>query len=142
MAETRGGYRKPDMPAPTSGPGALSQRTDGGPAQGAKYMSGLPYGEGRSTYDQQTAAPMAGSAPTPPAPEMPSGPPMLSLNDPTQRPDEPLTAGIDIGDGPGSEVMPMANRGQSLVDTIRYLAQFDPSGDAELIYRRLTDQGY
>ena len=34
------------------------------------------------------------------------------------------------------------NRSQSLVDTIRYLAQFDPSGDAELIYRKLTDQGY
>jgi hypothetical protein len=33
-------------------------------------MSGLPYGEGRSTYDQQTAAPMAGSAPTPPAPDL------------------------------------------------------------------------
>jgi len=142
MAETRGGYRKPDMPAPTSGPGALSQRTDGGPAQGAKYMSGLPYGEGRSTYDQQTAAPMAGSAPTPPAPEMPSGPPMLSLNDPTQRPDEPLTAGLNIGEGPGSEVMNLPNRSQSLVDTIRYLTQFDPSGDAELIYRTLTDQGY
>ena len=138
----QGGYRKPENPAPMSGPGALSQRTDGGPAQGATYIPGLPYGEGRATYDQQTAAPMAAAAPTPPAPEMPSGPPMLSLNDPTQRPDEPLTAGIDIGDGPGSEVMPMANRGQSLVDTIRYLAQFDPSGDAELIYRRLTDQGY
>jgi hypothetical protein len=143
MAETRGGYRKPANPAPTSGPGSLSQRTDGGPAQGAKYISGLPYGEGRATYDQQTAAPMAAAAPTPPTPEVPSGPPMLSLNDPTQRPDEPLTAGLNIGEGPGAEVMRnVPNRSQSLVDTIRYLAQFDPSGDAELIYRKLTDQGY
>lgn len=136
----QGGYRKPENPAPSSGPGALSQRTDGGPAQGAKYIPGLPYGEGQATYAQQTAAPMAASEPTPPAPQLP---PMLSLNDPTQRPDEPLTAGIDRGEGPGSEVM--MNRGQrssSLVDTIRYLTQFDPSGDAELIYRKLTDQGY
>lgn len=135
----QGGYRKPENPAPMSGPGALSQRTDGGPTQAAQYISGLPYGQGRETYNQQTAAPMAGSAPTPPAPELP---PMLSLNDKTQRPDEPLTAGLDIGDGPGSEVMNVPNRSQSLIDTIRYLTQFDPSGDAELIYRTLTDQGY
>lgn len=138
MAE-QGGYRKPENPAPMSGPGALSQRTDGGPSQGAKYISGLPYGQGQETYNQQTAAPMAAAEPAPAAPALP---PMLSLNDMTQRPDEPLTAGLDIGDGPGSEVMNLPNRSQSLVDTIRYLTQFDSSGDAELIYRTLTDQGY
>lgn len=135
----QGGYRKPENPAPMSGPGALSQRTDGGPAQGAKYISGLPYGQGQETYNQQTAAPMAAAELAPAAPTLP---PMLSLNDPTQRPDEPLTAGLDIGEGPGSEVMNVPNRSQSLIDTIRYLTQFDPSGDAELIYRTLTDQGY
>lgn len=135
----QGGYRKPENPAPMSGPGALSQRTDGGPAQGAKYISGLPYGQGQETYNQQTAAPMAAAQPAPAAPTLP---PMMSLNDPTQRPDEPLTAGLDIGEGPGSEVMNVPNRSQSLIDTIRYLTQFDPSGDAELIYRTLTDQGY
>lgn len=135
----QGGYRKPENPAPMSGPGVLSQRTDGGPAQGAKYISGLPYGQGQETYNQQTAAPMAAAQPAPPAPTLP---PMMSLNDPTQRPDEPLTAGLDIGEGPGSEVMNVPNRSQSLIDTIRYLTQFDPSGDAELIYRTLTDQGY
>lgn len=134
----QGGYRKPENPAPMSGPGALSQRTDGGPAQGAKYISGLPYGQGQETYNQQTAAPMAAAEPAPAAPAMP---PMLSLNDMTQRPDEPLTAGLDIGEGPGSEVMNLPNRSQSLIDTIRYLTQFDSSGDAELIYRTLTDQG-
>lgn len=138
MAE-QGGYRKPENPAPMSGPGALSQRTDGGPSQGAKYISGLPYGQGQKTYNQQTAAPMAAAEPAPAAPSLP---PMLSLNDMTQRPDEPLTAGLDIGEGPGSEVMNVPNRSQSLVDTIRYLTQFDSSGDAELIYRTLTDQGY
>lgn len=137
MVENRGGYRKPENPAPSSGPGALSQRTDGGPAQGAKYMSGMPYGE--NTMAQQTAAPMSGGMPTPPAPELR---PLRTLNDPTERPDEELTAGLDVGPGPGSEVM--ANngvRGQTLADTIRYLAQFDPSGDAELIYRNLIDMG-
>jgi hypothetical protein len=141
MAETRGGYRKPENPAPSSGPGALSQRTDGGPAQGAKYMPGMPYG--KNTMAQQTAAPMSGGSPMPQAPELPTMPSVLSLNAMTERPDEPLTAGLNIGAGPGSEAMPnMGNRSQSLIDTIRYLTQFDPSGDAELIYRKLTDQGY
>ena len=42
--EGRGGYRAPSNPAPVSGPGALSQRTDGGATQPATYISGLPYG--------------------------------------------------------------------------------------------------
>ena len=133
----QGGYRKPENPAPMSGPGALSKRTDGNPTQAATYMPGMPYGE--NTYDQQTAAPMAGVARMPSPPTLPK---VLSLNDETERPDEPLTAGIDIGEGPGSEIMNVPNRSQSLIDTIRYLTQFDPSGDAELIYRTLTDQGY
>jgi hypothetical protein len=140
MVENRGGYREPENPAPSSGPGALSQRTDGGPAQGAKYMSGMPYGQ--NTMEQQTAAPMSGGMPTPSAPSAPQMRRLPSLSDMTERPDEELTAGLDVGPGPGSEVM--ANngvRGQTLADTIRYLAQFDPSGDAELIYRNLIDLG-
>lgn len=137
MVENRGGYRKPENPAPVSGPGALSQRTDGGPTQGAKYMPGMPYGE--NTMAQQTAAPMSGGAAIPPTPELR---PLRSLNEPTERPDEELTAGLDVGPGPGSEVMSNNGvRGQTLADTIRYLAQFDPSGDAELIYRNLIDMG-
>ena len=135
MAE-QGGYRKPSNPAPVSGPGALSQRTDGGPAQGAKYISGLPYGEGQATYDQQTAAPMAAAQPTPAMPEV------TPLMSPSMRPDEPVTAGINIGDGPGSEVMKRPNQVRSLTDIIRELVQYDASGDSELIYRALRDEGY
>lgn len=135
MAE-QGGYRKPSNPAPVSGPGALSQRTDGGPAQGAKYISGLPYGEGQATYDQQTAAPMAAAQPTPTMPEV------TPLMAPSMRPDEPVTAGINIGDGPGSEVMKRPNQVRSLTDIIRELVQYDASGDSELIYRALRDEGY
>jgi hypothetical protein len=140
MAETRGGYRKPANPAPTSGPGSLSQRTDGGPAQGAKYISGLPYGEGRATYDQQTAAPMAAAAPTPKPPVMELPTPLMA---PTQRPDEPITSGINMGAGPGSEVMmDRPSNNKTLADTLRELIRFDPSGDTELIYRTLVDEGY
>ena len=139
----QGGYRKPENPAPMSGPGALSQRTDGGPAQGARYISGLPYGQGQATYDQQTAAPMAAASPMPSAPaaapmEMPT--PLMA---PTSRPNEPITAGINMGTGPGSEVMmDRPSETKTITDTLRELIRFDPSGDTELIYRTLVDEGY
>jgi hypothetical protein len=136
--ENSGGYRQPMNPAPVSPPGALSQRTDGGAVDGmtqpAQRYSGFAYGENKALEDQQSGAPMMG---------MPSFADITPLSAPTTRPDEPLTSGINRGEGPGTEAMRMVpNRAPSLVDTIKHLVQFDPSGDAELIYRTLTDQGY
>lgn len=133
-----GGYRQPMNPAPVSGPGALSERTDGGAIDGMtqpqQRYSGFGYGENLALEEQQSGAPMMG---------MPTFADITPLSAPTARPDEPLTAGINRGEGPGTEAMRMLpNRGPSLVDTIKHLTQFDPSGDAELIYRTLTDQGY
>lgn len=136
----QGGYRKPENPAPVSGPGALSQRTDGGPTQPAKYISGLPYGEGQATYDQQTAAPMASGSAAQPAIQLPEPTPLMA---PSERPDEPITAGIDIGPGPGSEVMmDRPNQSYTLTQTLQQLIKYDPSGDTEMIYRALVDEGY
>ena len=132
----QGGYRKPTNPAPISGPGSLSQRTDGGPTQPATYIPGLPYGQGQETYSNQVAAPMAGN----PIPQMEMPTPLMA---PTARPNEPITTGVDIGDGPGSEVKPMLpNPSYTIQDVIRNLIPYDPSGDAELIYRSLLDEGY
>ena len=136
--ENSGGYRQPMNPAPVSPPGALSQRTDGGAVDGmtqpAQRYSGFAYGENKALEDQQSGAPMMG---------MPSFADITPLGAPTARPNEPLTSGINRGEGPGAEAMRMVpNRAPSLVDTIKHLTQFDPSGDAELIYRQLLDSGY
>jgi hypothetical protein len=122
-----------------SGIGAMSERTDLNVSkQPARYISGMPYGEGQATYEQQTAAPMAVN----PLAEVASE--VTPITATTQRADEPVTAGIDMGAGPGSEVLPpMPMKPQpSLADTFNQLIKFDPSGDAELIYRRLVDEGY
>ena len=137
--ENSGGYRQPSNPAPVSGPGALSERTDGGAIDGMtqpqQRYTGFAYGENQAIKEQQSGASMAGN----PFPTIDVTP----LGAPTARPDEPLTAGINRGEGPGTEAMRgMPNYAPTLVDTIKHLAQFDPSGDAELIYRTLTDQGY
>jgi hypothetical protein len=104
--------------------------------QPQQEWTGLPYGQNKAVNDQQSGAPMAGT-PSPFAN-------FIELGAPTMRPDEPLTAGINRGEGPGTEAMRglLPNNAPSLIDTIKHLAQFDPSGDAELIYRALTDQGY
>lgn len=135
----QGGYRQPANPAPVSGPGALSQRTDGGavegmtPPQAKTDWTGLPYGDNKEVNDQQSGADLAGN----PVPTMPS--PVVPLSAPSQRPNEPVTTGIPIGPGAGPESRMMPNQAPTLVDTIRHLTQYDPSGDAELVYRQLLD---
>ena len=59
----QGGYRQPSNPAPVSGPGALSKRTDGGPIDGLKpstqapkYMPGLGYGKGGENMANEQSA--------------------------------------------------------------------------------------
>jgi len=132
----RGGYRAPSNPAAVSGPGALSKRTDGGPTQAATYIPGLPYGQGQETYGNQVSAPMAGNPF--PQQEMPT-----ELFAPTMRPNEPITSGVDIGPGAGSQAMgQLPNSQPSILSIIRNIAQYDPTGDSELLYRTLEDSGY
>ena len=134
----QGGYREPNNPAPVSGPSALSQRTDGGPTQPATYISGLPQGQGQQNYDNQVAAPMIGN----PFPQE-SLADLTPLLAPTSRKDEAITSGVDIGDGPGSMALgklPMQE--PTVKDVIRTLAQYDTSGDSEMVYRMLDDAGY
>lgn len=140
MANGRGGYRQPSNPAPVSGPGALSKRTDGGATEGMtqapKYMAGMRYGMG-GNMEQQSGAPMQGSD----IPSMQS--PIVPLTAPTSRPEEPITAGSDFGAGPGSEaLMNMPSPQINITNVLSRLAQYDDSGDTELIYRRLLDSGY
>lgn len=95
----RGGYRAPANPAPVSGPGALSQRTDGGPSDKKQAIRALPnakYGEGKEFEEIQGGAPMAQQ-------QQPELPPLTPLDAPSARPGEAVTSGADAGAGPGSE---------------------------------------
>lgn len=127
-----GGYRKPAQPAAASGPGALSQRTDGGPAQAAKQLPGAKYGEAAQWQSLQRGAPAAAD-PGPQAPPqsaqnaaMTSPPPgadqVVPLNAPTQRPYEPVTSGADSGPGPNSASLGLNPNG----DAVAHLKQALP----------------
>jgi hypothetical protein len=113
----RGGPRTPTNPAPVSGPGALSQRTDGGPGkQPLRTPTGLPYGEGQALTELQRGAPLAaspgGGTPVPAGATGPALPVanVTPFNAPTQQPATPVTAGAAAGPGPGPEALNLPNQ--------------------------------
>ena len=110
----KGGYRKPNNPAPVSGPGALSRRTDGGAGskQAMKEIRTGKYGESKAIMEQQQGAPLAGN-PTP-SPRV-AGPKVTGLFDATQRPQEPVTQGMPFGPG-GNSMKPAFDTNAELVD--------------------------
>jgi hypothetical protein len=94
MAENRGGMRPT---APQNNPANISATGGNGQSgtQPARYISGMAYGEGQATMQQQQGAAMAG----PNAPTAPSAPslaaltqasPITPLNAPTEFPDRPI----------------------------------------------------
>ena len=99
----RGGYQRPSSPAAASPPGALSQRTDGGPSAGSYQYSGLPYGDNQAANSMASGAPMGqpqgGGGRPQGGGRRPVGP--NGVFGPSDRPQEPMTAGIDWGSGPG-----------------------------------------
>ena len=135
MAENRGGERPT---APQNNPANISATGGAGQSgtQPARYMSGLAYGQGQAQMAQQTAAPMAGNpvaaaAPMATAPQMPQ---VVALDAPTQRPDVPVTTGIDEGPGAGSEALTLpASVPQTQPDSSARLIQAlylqDPSNE-------------
>lgn len=105
MADGRGGYRRPNKPASVSGPGAMSRRTDGGPAQPIRELPNAEYGEGKAFRELQQAQSL------PSGPQLPSPPvslpdvPVVPMNAPSSRPNEPVTAGANAGPGPGMDAL-------------------------------------
>lgn len=99
MADGHGGYRRPQNPAPVSGPGALSRRTDGQPGMVAP---GGEYGSRKDMEQIQSGAPMAEAA-APAAGAGPTAADLVPLGAPTANPGEPVTAGADLGAGMGPQ---------------------------------------
>lgn len=119
MAE-HGGYRKPSHPAPVSGPGALSARTDGGATtQPPMLASGGPYGSRQDMEQIQTGAAMqgGGGGAAAPAPG-PSAADLIPFDAPTQNPGEPVTAGAAVGPGVGPEAAGITSDSAQTLDQL------------------------
>jgi len=148
----KGGYQRPRNPAPVSGPGAMSKRTDGRPSvdnarQAAQYISGQEYGEGKVINEIAQSAPLAaapdaGSAPTP---EMRRP---IPISEPSMYPDEPVTNGLPFGPGAGPEVLsPMQNIDgmqpsvDDVADIIKAMYIATPSPELRRLVLELREQG-
>ena len=86
-----------------SGPGKFAKRTD------LEYQSDS-YGDGVAMDALKAGAPLERAAATPSATptqvrQAAAQSPLTELYAPSQRPDEPITAGVNISDGPGSDAL-------------------------------------
>lgn len=124
MAAQHGGYRKPANPAPVSGPGEFSQRTDG--RQPSLDLPDAQYGENSQFRADESGAPIPQTSPLPAGPSgapsaPPSGPPgglpvgQDPLNPPvplsggTLAPNVPVTDGAASGPGAGTAALNQTN---------------------------------
>jgi hypothetical protein len=120
----QGGYRKPGKPAPVSGPGKLSQRTDG------RVAEGFAYGMNKQINEQAASAPMAKAPrPTPGAQPINVAPPqtpVTPLTSATMNPDESVMAGINMGAGPGSEALMLPSNQENSAEFNNSIASYYP----------------
>lgn len=147
----RGGYRKPNNPAPVSGPGKLSRRTDGGAGskQAMKEIRTGKYGESKQIAEQQQGAPMAGNpAPTPKVQTPRQAPQVTQLFAPTERPNEPVTSGLPFGDGRNTS--PIASTPRTDIETpdfemasaLEPLLAYDRTGNIRELYDIAVKYGW
>ncbi len=104
IQENRGGFRPT---APQNNPMNINPMGGNGQSGMNTDYTGFAYGQNKAVNEQRAAAPLAGAAPTSQtgmARELVQEP-LIPLDAPTQRPDEPVTAGVDAGPGPGSEIL-------------------------------------
>lgn len=142
MADKRGGYRQPSDKRPkVAGPGKASRRTDNQPIQVANVQDSedLQVGDRQKLENAQRIAPLGRTRPPRVAPAPPRGggsaalPPHV-FEGQTSRPEEPITAGLDFGPGPGSEAIapPPPETDQEIV--LDFLAtKFNDQAAAQLL---------
>jgi hypothetical protein len=123
-----------------AGPGKFSTRTDN------LQMGSTAYGEGVETQAIKSGAPLAKTADVRPARagdvrEAAGQSPLTELYAPSQRPGEPVTAGIDMGAGPGANALMMQRSIAKTSDTLAKMLPFDTDGSISILYQQAVARG-
>ena len=124
--------------AGVSGPGKYSVRTDN------LDMGSIAYGEGVETAAIKSGAPLAKTGNVRGLPESEvraAAEEVTPLYAPSQRPDEPITAGIARGAGPGPEVLMMSKQTVKTSDTLAKMLPFDSTGEIGILYQQALARG-
>ena len=130
-----------------SGPGKFSSRTDLPPSNsygegvqtaeiaGGAAMASTPDVRGATNTELRAAGRQGQSA------MGMQQTPLTPLFAPTQRPDEPVTAGIDIGPGAGSNALMMRKSSEKLSDILVKMLPYDTDGSISILYQNALARG-
>jgi hypothetical protein len=123
-----------------AGPGKFSTRTDN------LQMGSIAYGEGVETQAIKSGAPLSKTPDVRPARagdvrEAAGQGPITELYAPSQRENEPITAGIDIGPGVGSNALMMQAATQKLSDVLAKMIPYDTTGEIQYLYQNALSRG-
>lgn len=102
--------------------------------------TGQTYGEAKKQMDAQSAVPMA-AAPTDSAPQIQPGQ-LGAFNRPTERPDEPLTAGASFGAGPTPRTQFAVPTSDPILTELRALYSAYPSTELADMLDSYVREGY
>jgi hypothetical protein len=125
-----------------SGPSTFSKRTDVGTPE--MKLGSIAYGEGKETQAIKSGAPLATTPSVTPsqAPAVSAqATPSVGLFDPSQRPEEAITTGVDIGAGAGSNALMLSKSTEKLSDTLAKLLPFDTTGEITILYQQAASRG-
>jgi len=124
--------------AGAAGPGKFSKRTD-------MRLGSTAYGEGKETQAIKSGAPLAKTPDVRglPASQVREAAQVTPLYAPTERPDEPITTGIRMGDGAGPEILGMnqARPQTRLSDALAQMLPFDTTGEITVLYQEALARG-
>jgi hypothetical protein len=125
-----------------SGPGKYAKRTDRIPANSygdqtelAQIASGAPIEKSPATRGMpmgQIEAVVANAAPQSP---------ITPLFAPTQRADEPITNGVDVGPGAGANALMMQKSSEKLSDILVKMLPYDTDGSISILYQNALARG-
>jgi hypothetical protein len=126
--------------AGVSGPGKFSKRTDGLSFQPQEYGEGVQQAAIKSGAPLASTPDVRGATNTE-IRQAVAQEPVTPLFAPSQRPDEPITAGIAMGPGPGPEVMGARPIQIKTSDTLAKLLPFDDTGEIAVLYQEALARG-
>lgn len=103
---------------------------------------GGSYGERTELAGLATGAPMAKAAPMATMSPSTASIPTVGIFEPTMRPNEPITAGVDVGEGPGSEaLMTPVDAPDQLAAFARAMYMANPTPQLRRIVEAFEEEG-
>ena len=124
-----------------SGPGKYAKRIDRMPANA--------YGEQKQTAEIASGAPLARTPDVRPAPASEVKQAATSMGEvtplfaPSQRPTEPVTSGVDLGAGSGSDALMMKSlySNNKVSDALAQMLPYDTTGEIGILYQQALARG-